>query len=130
MSKFKDKTKDEIPAFQYPIYSPEELRVLEKELEDYKITKTITEKGKDVEITFYDETKWMQDNGGLGKNGGVILGNSLPIKYEILKNKLSQLYKKQSKREYAIKMQNIETDEAVRNLKVEDNRNLITLDEF
>lgn len=123
MSKFKEEKK-EIQVYQYPIYSTEEIRETEKELENYRVTKTITEKGVDVKISFYDETKWMQDNGVLGKYGGIIMGDSLPNQYEILRNKLTQVYKYQHKREYAQKMQRVDTGIMSNNIKVENETTL------
>ncbi len=121
------KEKEEVTKYEYPIYSPEEIREKEKDLENYRITKTIIEKGVEVEISFYDETKWMQDNGALGKHGGIIMGDSLPNQYEILRNKLTQVYKYQHKREYAQKMQRVDTENAVNSIRV-DNETI--LDEF
>src|ERR1035437_8631303 len=94
-----------LDVFVYPDYTNQELKELEGRLEEYKIVKNIDGK----EYTFYNETKWYQHYGALGPNGGIILGNSRPVKFELMRYKLEQLYKFQGRREYAQKMNNQET---------------------
>ncbi len=49
-----------------------------------------------------DITKWLQDEGALGKFGGVIY-NSQPSKYEILQDKLSKANALLGRKEFAVK---------------------------
>lgn len=102
--------KEGIMAFVYPDYTIQELRDFEKEMEVYKTKKA---KVRDVEYKFYDELKWYQDNGAIGPNGGVILGDS-PVKFEILRNKLWKMYALQGRREYAQKMNREEIKQDVK----------------
>ena len=95
-----------IAGFVYPDFSNEELKQLEHELEtNYKISKTIDGKP----CNFYNEVKWYQDNGAMGYFGGIIIDGTPPYKYELLRDKLQQLYKFQGRREYAQKMNREET---------------------
>ena len=55
--------------YKFPEYSKEELKQFEKELEVYKITKNI--EGEDY--TFYNNEKYMIDNGALSQDGSVII---------------------------------------------------------
>lgn len=100
--------------YVFPLYLKEELKEFEIELENYKVTKNIN--GKDY--TFYDEESYLKSISALNEKGDVIvtgyeikynkIGEPYPIcdypsKYEIIRNKFQQLYKMQSKKEYAIK---------------------------
>ena len=107
--KYQKEEKEGLDVFVYHDYTNQELREFEKELEVYKITKTL-ENG--IVISIYDELRWYKDNGGLGINGGVILGDS-PVKFEVLRHKLWSLYKAQGRREYAQKMNAQETKKDV-----------------
>lgn len=116
MSKFKKEVLEK-EKYEFPEYTKEQLKEFERELESYKITKNI--QGKDY--TFYDEEKYMVDNNAKNKYGAVIVTGycqktnwtanppyqysfcDYPAKYEIIKDKIEQLYKMQGKKEYAIK---------------------------
>ena len=95
MSKFTPKEK----VFKkiIPVYSNIELRELEKELEKYRIHKTLS---TGEEITYCDTTKY------LIKEGAMINENMIRdrIKYEELREKLDQLNNLQRKTDYAKRM--------------------------
>lgn len=104
--------------YEFPEYSNEELREFEKEMESYKITKTLD---CGDEVIFYDEDKYLKDNGALNENGDVMVTGwheeenmkndyyypvcDYPPKLELITNKLEQLYKLQGRTEYAKKME-------------------------
>lgn len=105
---------EEKEKYQFIIYSKEELKQFENELEDYKLTKNI----QGIDYTWYDDTKYMKDNGALNEYGAVIitgydtkynrLGEPYPVcdyptKYLIIQNKFEQFYKYLGKKEFAIK---------------------------
>ena len=101
--------------YEFPDYSKEELKQLEIELEDYKITKNIGDK----DYTFYNEEQYLKDNGALNKFGAIIVNGyheeynqkfdyyypviDSPSLYELLKDKIEKLYKMKGKKEFAIK---------------------------
>ena len=76
-----------------PTYTKEELKAFELEMGKYKLPKG-----------FYDENQYLKDKGALSSRGAIIMGE-LPLLYEVLRDKLNQLYKLQGRREYAIKKQ-------------------------
>lgn len=113
--------------YEFPEYSKEELKELEKELENYKITKNI--KGKDY--IFYNDESYLKDIGALNRNGDVVIINyqtrynskgepyawcDYPTKYELIREKIEQLYKLIGKREYAQKINDKELDKELLSL--------------
>jgi len=103
--------------YKFPEYSKDELKELEIELENYRITKSFN----GTDYTFYDEEKYYLDNGAKNKYGAIIVTGycqkwnhnanppyqyswcDYPSKYEVLRDKIEKLYKIQGKKEYAIK---------------------------
>lgn len=115
------------PKYEFPEYSKEELKELENELENYKITKTLS---SGEIITFYDDDSYLKDNGALSIIGDVFVTGyetrynikgepyswcDYPTKYEVLRDKIEKLYKLQGKREYAVKMN---TKNIVENMQI------------
>lgn len=116
--KIHNEDEDEKIAYQFPEYEKGELLSLEKEMnEKYKIIKTY--EGK--EFILYNEEQWFKDNGGMNKDGKIIVTGfcqktnwkanppyqyswcEYPSKFEILRDKLWKMYNIQKKREYAIR---------------------------
>jgi len=82
---------------EYPTYSNETLRELEKEInEKYNRFKTVK-----------DHEQWLIDNGGLTPELAVIYTEAKPIKYQILQDKLEKLQRLQRKTSWAKKQEMI-----------------------
>ena len=88
--------------YKFPEYTNSELKEMEKELQNYKITKTLS---NGEEVTFYDEQKFFINKRVLSKNGAIMMVGSekYPVPYALLKDKLDKLYGLERKRQYARK---------------------------
>jgi hypothetical protein len=117
MSKFKEKEK-KVYRKEYPIYSNQELRELEKDLEKYRITKTLS---NGEVISYCDTVQYLVAEGAMRDERTV---RDIP-KYEELQDKLGQLNNLQKKTEYAKKM---EVEQLAKNMQVEDAPSLDDLD--
>lgn len=106
MSKF-NKIEEEKEEYQYPEYTKSEL---------WELNNLLKEKYNDGNKTD-DITKWLQDEGALGKFGGVII-NGLPCKYQILQDKLAKANALLGRKEFAQKK---ELENIAQNMKIENN---------
>ena len=96
--------------FSFPVYSDFELNEFKVYLEKFRTEPRDVEydtkkDGSTVHVkhpanSYIDELKWMQEEGALGVNGGVVMDETFPIKYEVCKNKMQQLMNYSRRAEY------------------------------
>lgn len=85
------------------MFTDEELAKFEKDLEPFKVTRTITN-GKSV--TFYDYKKFHQFHGSLNEEGAIIMQHDgfdyvTPTLYEKIENKIRQFSNYIMRREFS-----------------------------
>ena len=108
MSKFQ-KTEKKVFKKEYPVYSNQELRELEKDLEKYRVNKTLSNGEK---ISYCDTVLFMIAEGGMSDPNTV----RDITKYQLLQDKLEQLGRLAHRTEYAKKM---EVEQLAEKMKIE-----------
>lgn len=121
MSKIKKEKPNlkDFKADKFPIWSKQELYAFNTELEKYRFKKKLI---TGEEVRLLDFERYMKDKMALNPEGAVYVNNIYPdtssTVYEVLNEKLNQLYSLISKVEYAKKMEALELDKLSETLTV------------
>ena len=121
MSKREEKISKQV--YEFPEYTVVDFMELEKELEKYRITKTLS---NGEVISYCDEHMYLVDQGALSRTGAVVVTGyetkynskgepyssiDYPTKYLILQDKLEKYGKWKDKKEYVEKINRKSLDE-------------------